>query len=442
MQLRFATPRERLVLTSTAMLLGGLLVLSTIALITLHGVVRGSLDTRLTVTAEALEALADYGKYDLHLDAADIRQFNHTLTLQVNGAIFGRSGATLMSSASSIPADITKFVSRPGSTDSFESLGQGVDQLRVYIRPVIHGGMRFGTIVVWRPEEWLREMEGAVLWTLVGAILTIGVLGTVIIDKVSRHALNDALERQRRFTADASHELRTPLSVIRAETDLAIENGCSSTGCRDALRSIQREANRMTILIDDMLAIARAEADRRMRGTIDISALCETVCQRLLPISAERCVALACHTEGPIFVEGDEASFTCAVAALVQNAIKYAPRYGSVAVRVRVADHRGEVLVCDNGVGFSATAIVRGFERFWRDDEVRARAAGYGLGLAIAKSIIDAFDGRIELSNAPGGGAQVRCVLPLTTKNPTRPAAHLSTGGRVELPLGRIDVRN
>ncbi|MEZ5246073.1 MAG: HAMP domain-containing sensor histidine kinase [Acidimicrobiales bacterium] len=234
------------------------------------------------------------------------------------------------------------------------------------------------------------------------------------------HALNLMLderdageERLRRFVSDASHELRTPLTSIRGYLDLYQAGGFRQPGqLDDALRRLQVEAERMHLLVEDLLVLSTSDEER----PLDISAF------RLDEMIVD-VVALALggqpdrHIEADVSeareIEADRLRLHQAIAVLVDNALRHTPDDAAVRVAARSTGRRVEISVTDDGPGLTPEEAATAFDRFSRGDPSRTRrTGGAGLGLSIARAIVQAHGGEILVSTTPGAGATFTIVLP------------------------------
>ncbi len=228
-------------------------------------------------------------------------------------------------------------------------------------------------------------------------------LGTTLNGMLAR--LDAAVERERVFTADASHELRTPLAILRAELDLARRNPSEQHVLR-SIDSALEEADRLAGLVDDLLVLARADADRLASTTpLDLGELAGEVVHRFAPIAESRDVDL--RASGAAVVPGDARALQRALANLVDNAVRHTPSRGAVDVVVAPTDHGARVTVRDTGPGVDDHQLPRLFQRFTRIDGARNAPGGAGLGLAIVAVVAAAHDGRVTAVNHPDGGLAV-----------------------------------
>jgi heavy metal sensor kinase len=234
----------------------------------------------------------------------------------------------------------------------------------------------------------------------------LGQLATVFNELLSR--LDQSFANMREFMADASHELRTPLAIIRGEAEVTLSQERSDSEYKDSLIVIQDEAKRLSSIVEDMMALARAEAGQRQLNMQEfyLNDLVEEVCRAMQVLAANKDIVLTLDSTGDVPFLGDEDMIRRLLLNLLDNAIKYTPSNGSVSVKV-VDEQAGiKLLVTDTGAGIPAEAAPYIFERFYRVDKARSRAdGGSGLGLAIAKWVAEAHKGSIELTSQPGQGS-------------------------------------
>lgn len=254
-------------------------------------------------------------------------------------------------------------------------------------------------------------------------------------DEVGRlvTAFNATLERleklfttQRRFLADVSHELRTPLTAIRGNVDLLrrMMNGADGSGAnRESLDAIQSEAERMSRLVGDLLMLAQAESGNLplARAEVELDTLMLEVYQQARVLAGNK-VLVSIGEEDQAHVFGDRDKLKQVLLNLVSNAIKYTPAGGKVTLGLTCVNGWARFTVVDTGVGISPEDLPHVFERFYRVDKSRTRGAGApggaGLGLSIARWIVQAHGGRLEVSSALGKGSCFSLWLPLIETRP------------------------
>jgi two-component system OmpR family sensor kinase len=226
--------------------------------------------------------------------------------------------------------------------------------------------------------------------------------------------------RMRRFVADASHELRTPLTSIRGFAELHRQGavrGPEDTG--RIMQRIEAEATRMGLLVEDLLQLARLDQQRPLTlGPVDLAELAGDAVHDARAVQPDRPLGLLLDeslTDVPV-VTGDEARLRQVIGNLVTNALTHTPVEARVTVRLSEDPAEPGVVVLavsDEGPGLAAADAERVFERFYRADSSRTRAAGgTGLGLSIVASLVAAHGGRVDLTTAPGQGATFAVRLP------------------------------
>ncbi|MDH4300401.1 MAG: ATP-binding protein, partial [Dehalococcoidia bacterium] len=242
----------------------------------------------------------------------------------------------------------------------------------------------------------------------------LGRLATTLNAMIGR--LEKAFQRQRQFTSDASHELRAPLAVIEAESSLALQKERPSGDYRQSLETISQEAKQMSSLIDQLLILARADAGKEQWNFTEVK-----LNKLIANLSTD--VEILCQEKGLSFqlgetqdavVKGDEVRLRELFMNLLNNAVRYSPAPGTVSVSLRREGQMAVVAIKDTGVGIPPEDIPFIFERFYRVDKSRSRAAGgTGLGLAISRHIAEAHGGKIEVESQVGSGSTFSVWLPL-----------------------------
>ncbi len=218
--------------------------------------------------------------------------------------------------------------------------------------------------------------------------------------------LDDAIERERSFVADASHELRTPLAILKTELDVALRHPRTADEYEGAVRSAAEEADRLVRLAEDLLVLARSDQGRLGIRPETLAA------EKLLKSVAGRFGEKVTMHRPPngLTVFGDEVKLEQAFGNLVDNAL----RHGGGAARISAVaeDARVELHVRDDGPGFPPDFLPHAFERFSRSDDARS-GGGAGLGLALAKAIAEAHGGSAGAVNRHVRGADVWISLPV-----------------------------
>jgi heavy metal sensor kinase len=229
--------------------------------------------------------------------------------------------------------------------------------------------------------------------------------------------LHQAVENERRFTADASHELRTPLATISAEIEWALARPRSAEEYRRSLDTARRASERMRRVVERLLTLARADAGDAalQRAPVGLAPVVNDALGILRPLAEQKGVTIEARLDGATVV-GDRDRLIDLATNLMSNAIQYNREGGHVRVDVWPEGEEACLRVADTGTGISPDDLPRIFDRFFRADKARtADSGGAGLGLAIAKWIVDAHGGRIACTSTAGRGTEVLVRLPRLT---------------------------
>jgi two-component system OmpR family sensor kinase len=246
-------------------------------------------------------------------------------------------------------------------------------------------------------------------------------------------------ERLRRFVGDASHELRTPLTSIRGYAELFRRGAADRPeDLAKAMRRIEEEADRMGVLVDDLLLLARLDQGRPLeQDRIDLTRLARDGVDDLHTVAPDRPVDFS--APGAVYVTGDDPRLRQVIANLLTNANRHTPPATPVHVRVSTEDAHALLDVIDEGPGMEEAEAKRVFERFWRSDPARTRTSGgAGLGLSIVAAIAEAHGGKAEVFTKPGEGATFRITLPLYVEAAT-PDAPATPAPVPNIPIAELE---
>jgi signal transduction histidine kinase len=231
--------------------------------------------------------------------------------------------------------------------------------------------------------------------------------------------LEDSFLRMMQFTADASHELRTPVAIIRTTAEVTRRKPRSEKVYTQALDRILAESERTTELIEDLLSVARADANAELpiREPVELAELAQAVASDARALAKTADITLTSDTARQCTVAGDKRALRRLLLILLDNAIKYSKPGGEVKILLTTG-RRDEhpvifIDVMDQGIGISPEDLPYVFERFYRAPKEGFRGvSGVGLGLAIARSIARQHDGEVEIASEPGQGSVARLLLP------------------------------
>jgi signal transduction histidine kinase len=265
-------------------------------------------------------------------------------------------------------------------------------------------------------EVELADRFAALIAAFGGAAVAAVVLvlaGGYLLVRKSTDPVERSMEHTRRFMADAAHELRTPIAVLRTKAEVALQAPRSADGYVSALRGMEHEAQRLGRVVDDLLTLARADAGerpvQRERFFLDDVVIDAALSVRTLAQAADVALLVDEFEETPLV--GDAGLVRELAVVLLDNAVKFTPKGGSVRVRVQ-PEPQPTLTVEDSGCGIDAEQLPHVFERFYRGDRSRSRTGGAGLGLSIASWIASAHDARLTLASEPGLGTSATVIFP------------------------------
>jgi signal transduction histidine kinase len=225
--------------------------------------------------------------------------------------------------------------------------------------------------------------------------------------------LEYSFEKQRRFVSDASHELRTPLSILKGYLDILNEWGMEDQDLfKESIDAMLEETNHMKGLIVNLLFLARSDHEQvpLMRRKIDLKTLVHRLVKNMSLIAEHKKIKVFIQSE--IAYDGDQALIVQMLRAIVNNSLAYTGEDGEITIEVKQGELGVEIIISDNGIGIEADNLKYVFERFYRGENARGYSnRGSGLGLAMAKEIVDLHGGSIEVDSQVSQGTQVRIIL-------------------------------
>ena len=227
--------------------------------------------------------------------------------------------------------------------------------------------------------------------------------------------LQETENARRRFVSDASHELKTPLAAIRLLTDSILQNeNIDGATVREFVSDIGQEAERLSRITEDLLRLTRLDSGvAETPERVEISPVLERVVKMLRPVADEKDVSIVTACSDGAAAAATPGEIHQILYNLMENAVKYNRRGGFVRVSVDMGEETSTITVEDNGIGITAEDLPRVFERFYRVDKARSRAAGgTGLGLSIVRDTVSRRGGVVRAEGAPGGGTRFIVTLP------------------------------
>ncbi|WP_409295511.1 ATP-binding protein [Peribacillus sp. SCS-26] len=316
-----------------------------------------------------------------------------------------------------------RFMGRDGRRDGREIHVPAMrDEVHLMIagKPLIFKGQEVGTLYVGKDVSFAYDLFKWLFAVFTGIALIFVGLAVYISFLMSKKAMvpiSKAFNRQRSFVADASHELRTPLSVMLSSinamemTMQPEEDGFS----RKLLVGMKDEVKRMTVLVGDLLTLARSDSDQPElnRETFDFKVRAQKAVESVGSLAAAKEISLKMEAPDSVPAEGDPERLTQLLIILLDNAIKYTGIGGRVDIKLTSGSEGLCMQVQDNGIGIQPGEHKLIFERFYRSDKSRTRKMGsHGLGLAIAKWIVDSHGGNIEVESEAGTGSTFTVRIP------------------------------
>ncbi len=228
--------------------------------------------------------------------------------------------------------------------------------------------------------------------------------------------LEDALDHNRRFSADVSHELRTPLTILRGELEHVIQLPDLRAEVVDSVGSALEEIERLAKIVESLLAISRLDSGGAgiEHHPFDLAALSRMTADQMQLLASEKQVSLTCKSTGSVQAIGDETRIKQVLVNLLDNAIKYTRTNGHVIVSVEAQENSALLTVTDDGVGIPEDSLPHVFDRFYRAEKARSRGCeGFGLGLSLVEAVCRAHGGQVSIESTEGQGTAVRVRLPL-----------------------------
>lgn len=306
---------------------------------------------------------------------------------------------------SSLPDDLTE-----GTVQRFVSSAQETEKVTVEDHHFLlyKRDTNEGSIVLLKETSATRDT----LQRLIAVLSGIAVLSTLILMGISYvlagravQPVQQAFDRQRRFTSDASHELRTPLTILYSGIELLEAEPLSREG-QTILDDLKAETTSMQLLVADLLLLARGGQSMTLQS-VDFSTLVSKTAERFAHTLSNR--TLRIEIEPNLLIKGDANQLTRLLMVFLENASVYSD--GPIKVRLSKAPGEVQLTIADEGIGIPKSDQAKIFERFYRGDHAR-HGTGTGLGLAIASSIADAHNASIEVDSSPNEGTRFTIHFP------------------------------
>jgi signal transduction histidine kinase len=259
----------------------------------------------------------------------------------------------------------------------------------------------------------VNNVKTFLIYTDGALILIIAALSYALAGKTLR-PIREALELQKRFSADASHDLRTPLAIIITESEVLLHSNSKNVeDYKAVIESNLQEAKKMSQLATDLLFIARSE-DGTLPGDaleIDIKEFIDKLEKGIARQAKEKGVTISTSHIFSAHIMAHEHSLERAIGNILQNALKYTETGGAINIGMRDSGNTVSIEIRDTGIGIPTSDLPKIFQRFYKGSHARSDA-GYGLGLPIAKEIIENHGGTITIESKDGTGTSVCITLP------------------------------
>lgn len=265
-------------------------------------------------------------------------------------------------------------------------------------------------------QDTLDEIK-MLIYMIDGVLLTAIGISSYFLAGVTLAPIKRALEAQKKFSADASHDLRTPLAIMTTETEVSLLNKNASTlDLRETLESNLEEIHKMSKLVHDLLLISRGDNQATVHSysKVDIHAFLSKIIDKLNIQSSEKGLAVNISEYEKIVSKIDVNNFERAITNIIQNSIKYTKK-GSVYIDLSKNENKLSIVITDTGVGISEKDLPHVFDRFYKAEHSRSDNTGSGLGLPIAKLIVEEHGGEILLTSKINEGTRVHISMPIVS---------------------------
>jgi signal transduction histidine kinase len=306
--------------------------------------------------------------------------------------------------------------------DREEVLERFRETLFATIIPMVLIGLAGGALVAFRALRPIRNLS-----LVARSIVDTSRFDARVPDDRSRDELNDLvvvfnqmlskietlIEGMKSALDNVAHDLRTPITRVRIVAEEALDGDDAAR--REALADCLEETERLTTMLDTLMDISEAEtgAMKLSMENVDLSALIDEVVELYDFVAEDKGVTVSVNSARALYLPADRSRLRQVIANLVDNAIKYTPRGGRVEIQSLQEDHQVVLLVRDTGVGIPPDEVTRIWDRLYRGDKSRSQR-GLGLGLSLVKAVIQAHQGRVEVSTNSSGGSRFSLYLPLS----------------------------
>jgi signal transduction histidine kinase len=264
-------------------------------------------------------------------------------------------------------------------------------------------------------SDELSQAQSNLIIELFYVNLIVLIIGGFISYYLASHNLlpiEKAHEAQSRFTSDASHELRTPLAVMKTELEVVLRDKTATTDdLRQVLSSNLEEVDKLTKLAEMLLNLSRLDSTKLKMGPISLSKIAKNIIKDFnQPQSRITLISKKSH-----MIKGNEMAIADLIKILTDNALQYSPKDSQININIYSQDNHANFKITNAGPGIQPNKLAYVFDRFYRADSSRTNGdnKGYGLGLALAKKIVELHDGELSASSVPGKETTFSFILPI-----------------------------
>jgi OmpR-family two-component system manganese-sensing sensor histidine kinase len=312
----------------------------------------------------------------------------------------------------------TLHASRPLAPSATQGIETEPVRLQAVTLPIRVGQETWGYV---RASQSLTELDRTVAqldWGLgIGIVIALGLSGSGILwlNRQAMTPIEQSFKRLQQFTADASHELRSPLMAISSNAELALKYPDNMRpDDRDTFDVILNATAQMSALTADLLMLTRTDQSSRVETqTLDLTELLNHLGRLYQPTAQQQGLDFTVEIPPGLTCQGNATLLQRAITNLIQNALRYTPSPGAIALKAQTQGRQIHITVTDTGIGIAPEHLQAIFERFWRADKARKYVdGGAGLGLAITQAIIQRHGGAIAVTSQVGQGSCFTVTLP------------------------------
>lgn len=269
-------------------------------------------------------------------------------------------------------------------------------------------------LITQEQEDPLRNASDdieAVIYTVDGLLLLVIAFSSYFLAGRTLKPIKDTLDAQAKFSADASHDLRTPLAIIMTESEVLLQGKDQNiSDYKKVVESNLEEAKKMNLLVSDLLLIARGENSQLEKEKVDLSDLLSAIVLKMKQQAEHKNLNLEQNIQKDISVYINKTDVERSIKNILQNAINYT-KNGGIKITLKNENKKVILEIVDTGVGISEKDLPFIFDRFYKAEHSRNDESGSGLGLPIAKTLLERNSGKIDITSKKGVGTKVTIVL-------------------------------